>query len=82
MGTACLELNGDIVWKAKLDYEPVHGSGASPVVFQNLLLLSADGAEDPSLYALNKKTGEIKWNAIRDSEAKKEIFFLHTNRFR
>ncbi len=75
LGTACLELNGDIVWKAKLDYEPVHGSGASPVVFQNLLLLSADGAEDPSLYALNKKTGEIKWNAIRHSEAKKKFSF-------
>lgn len=75
LGTACLGLDGGLIWKQKLDYSPVHGSGASPVVFKDLLLLSADGAKDPSLYALDKLTGTIKWKAVRDSNAKKNFSF-------
>ena len=75
LGTACLGLDGGLIWKQKLDYSPVHGSGASPVVFKDLLLLSADGAEDPCLYALDKLTGTIKWKAPRDSNAKKNFSF-------
>lgn len=75
MGTACVDLNGSVLWKQKLEYSPVHGSGASPVVHDELLLLSADGAENPSLYALDKRNGSVKWNAIRDSNAKKKFSF-------
>jgi outer membrane protein assembly factor BamB len=75
LGTACLGLDGGLIWKQKLDYSPVHGSGASPVVFKDLLLLSADGAKDPCLYALDKLTGTIKWKATRDSNAKKNFSF-------
>jgi outer membrane protein assembly factor BamB len=75
LGTACLGLDGGLIWKQKLDYSPVHGSGASPVVFKDLLLLSADGAKDPCLYALDKLTGTIEWKAARDSNAKKNFSF-------
>ena len=75
MGTACVDLNGSVLWKQKLEYSPVHGSGASPVVHDELLLLSADGADNPSLYALDKRNGSVKWNAIRDSNAKKKFSF-------
>ncbi len=75
LGTACVNLSGDLIWKIKLDYEPVHGSGASPVIYKNLLLLSADGKENPSLYALDKKTGKIKWRSLRDSQARKNFSF-------
>lgn len=75
LGTACVSFNGELVWKKKLDYLPVHGSGASPVIIQDLLLLSMDGAENPCLVALNKKNGEIKWKAMRDSNAKKNFSF-------
>ena len=53
----------------------MHGSGASPVIFKDLLLLSADGAEEPCLYALDKHTGAIKWKTVRDSNAKKNFSF-------
>ena len=75
MGTACVDLNGSVLWKQKLEYSPVHGSGASPVVHDELLLLSADGADNPSLYALDKRNGSVKWNAIRESNAKKKFSF-------
>ena len=75
LGTACLNLSGEVIWKSKLDYEPVHGSGASPVIYDDLLLISADGKENPCLYALNKKTGQIKWRTPRESEAQKKFSF-------
>lgn len=75
LGTACLGVDGELIWTNKLDYLPVHGSGASPVIYEDLLLLSADGASNPYLYALDKKSGEIKWKVKRDSQAKKNFSF-------
>ena len=75
LGTACLATGGDLIWKKKLEYSPVHGGGSSPVIFNDLLLISADGAIEPFLYALAKKTGEIKWKAKRESRAKKKFSF-------
>jgi len=75
LGTACVSFNGELIWNKKLNYLPVHGSGASPVIVEDLLLLSTDGSVDPCLVALNKKTGDIKWKAIRDSKAKKNFSF-------
>ena len=75
LGTACLSKDGKVVWKKRFDYSPVHGSGCSPVVHGDLLLFSADGAQNPGLYALDKKTGEVRWKAKRDSEAKRKFSF-------
>ena len=75
LGTACITLRGEIIWKTKLEYSPVHGSGASPVIYNNLLLLSADGANNPKLYALNKNDGTVRWEVNRDSNAKKSFSF-------
>ena len=37
-GTACLERDGTVVWKTTgLKYQPVHGNGGSPVLFEYLL---------------------------------------------
>lgn len=75
LGTACLSIDGKVIWKKKIDYSPVHGSGCSPVVHGDLLLFSADGARNPCLYALDKKTGEVRWRAYRQSEAKRKFSF-------
>jgi outer membrane protein assembly factor BamB len=75
LGTACLSTDGKVIWKKSFDYSPVHGSGSSPVVHGDLLLFSADGAKNPCLYALNKKTGEVKWKADRESEGKRKFSF-------
>ena len=49
---------------------------ASPVIYNNLLLLSADGANNPKLYALNKNDGTVRWEVNRDSNAKKSFPFV------
>ena len=64
-----LDLNGKIIWKKRYDYPPVHGSGCSPVIEGDLLLFSADGASSPALYALDKKTGGVRWKAARAAAA-------------
>jgi len=75
LGTARLSPKGKIIWKKVFSYSPVHGSGSSPVVHGDLLLFSADGASDPSLYALNKKDGSIVWKKRRSSDTKKNFSF-------
>lgn len=74
-GTACLDLAGKVKWKKRYDYPPVHGNGSSAVIEGDLLLFSADGAKDPFLMALDKKTGEVRWKALRDADAKRKFSF-------
>lgn len=75
LGTACLEKNGQVVWKKTFNYSPVHGSGSSLTAIGKLLLFSADGEDNPCLYALNKEDGSITWKANRTSRAKKNFSF-------
>ncbi|MBD37086.1 MAG: hypothetical protein CMI28_03295 [Opitutae bacterium] len=75
LGTACLNTQGKTLWKKVFDYSPVHGSGSSPVVYDNLLIFSADGASDPSIYGINKKNGNVLWKTIRASKTKKNFSF-------
>src|SRR4030095_14279816 len=45
LGTACLNLDGTVVWKNDgLNYPPVHGNGGSPVLVDDVLIFSCDGA--------------------------------------
>lgn len=77
MGTACLDAkDGKVIWSNQsLGYKPVHGNGSSPVLFQDLLIFSADGAENPGVIALNKNTGLQAWRYDRVSDAKRKFSF-------
>lgn len=75
LGTACLNQKGELRWKKVFKYSPVHGSGCSPVVYGKQVLFSADGASDPCLYAINKLTGDILWQAPRIRGSKKTFSF-------
>lgn len=75
-GTACLDLNGKILWKnSTLVYEPIHGNGGSPIIVDDALVFSCDGASEPFVVALNKMTGEVIWKTKRETEAKKKFSF-------
>ncbi len=75
-GTACLTLDGDIVWRTiELEYPPVHGNGGSPVIVGNSLIFSCDGARDPFVVALDKRTGDIRWQTPRKTNAAKKFSF-------
>jgi len=75
-GLACLDLRGAIVWRnTSLVYQPVHGGGGSPILVDEKLIFSCDGASDPFVVALDKATGKVLWKTRRESDAKKKFSF-------
>ncbi len=64
-GTACLSSDGEIVWQTRFEYNHVHGPGGSPVVFDDLLILSCDGADKQFVVALDKNKGTEVWRTPR-----------------
>lgn len=75
-GTACLDLEGKILWKnSELSYPPVHGNGGSPILVGNKLVFSCDGGSDPFIVALDKSTGKVIWKTPRVTHAKKTFSF-------
>jgi outer membrane protein assembly factor BamB len=64
-GTACLTTGGEIVWRHVFEYKHQHGSGGSPVIFEDLLIINCDGTDVQFIAALNKHTGEEVWRTTR-----------------
>jgi outer membrane protein assembly factor BamB len=66
-GTACITQTREIVWKTRLEYDNgQHGPGGSPVLYDNLLIVSCDGLDTQYVVALDKTTGKIKWKKLRE----------------
>lgn len=79
MGTACLDLKGEIVWANKeLGYNPVHGNGGTPIVVGDLLIFSADAGTDPFIVALYKKNGKVAWKKPRSETPQSRKFSFST----
>lgn len=69
-GTARLNPEtADVVWQ-RIDIKCRHyrGPGSSPVLFNNLLILTFDGVDAQFLTALNAKTGETVWRTERSTD--------------
>jgi outer membrane protein assembly factor BamB len=64
-GTAALSSSGEILWKARFDYQSQHGAGGSPIVFGDLLIFNCDGSDVAFVIALDKNTGKTKWKTNR-----------------
>lgn len=75
MGTACLDLKGNVKWKNQIDYKPVHGNGGSPLIVGDKIIFSCDGAKDPFIIALNRDTGKEVWRTARTATVKKKFSF-------
>jgi outer membrane protein assembly factor BamB len=75
-GTACLDLDGKILWRNnRVKYEPVHGNGGSPVLVDDALVFSTDGAADPAVVALDRKNGQLRWKTDRSVDFYKKFSF-------
>lgn len=75
-GTACLDLDGHILWKNQdHPYPPTHGNGGSPILVDGLLILTCDGGDQPCTLALDAKSGKEVWKTIRDVKANKTFSF-------
>lgn len=66
-GTACLDTKtGKVIWKrSDLPCRHYRGASSSPVLFEDKLILTFDGADLQYLAALNKQTGETIWKTNR-----------------
>ncbi len=65
-GTACLDTtSGEILWQRQFEINHYVGPGSSPVLFENLLILTCDGADQQYLVAVDKVTGDDVWKQPR-----------------
>ena len=65
-GTACLSTSGDVIWKdSTLRYNQPYGGASTPILFENLLILTCDGTDTQFLAALNRQTGKVVWKTVR-----------------
>ena len=67
-GTACLDTaTGDVLWQRDdLPCRHYRGPSSSVVLFENLVILTLDGADLQYVVALDKKTGATVWKTDRD----------------
>ena len=66
-GTACIKQSGEILWKTRLEYDNgQHGTGGSPVLYEDLLIVSCDGNDVQFVVALDKLTGKVRWKKPRE----------------
>ena len=68
-GTACLDAESfELVWKRDdMPCQHYRGASSSPVLFENLLILTFDGADQQYLVGLDKKTGQTVWKTARSA---------------
>jgi len=66
-GTACLDTDTfNVLWRrTDLPCRHYRGPGSSPVLFEDLLILTMDGIDVQYLVALDKKTGRTVWKTDR-----------------
>jgi len=64
--TTALDLSGKQLWQRRVcDFQVHQGFGSSPVVYQNIVLVSADHRGGGKMTGLNILTGEIVWQQDR-----------------
>lgn len=71
-GTARLDSRtGKVVWENRsLQVRHYRGPGSSPILFEDLLILTFDGIDRQYLAAVDKHTGELVWRTDRSTDFK------------
>lgn len=69
-GTACLDRSTRrVLWRRDdLICDHFRGAGSSPVLFEDLLILTMDGADHQFTIALDKDTGKTRWRQDRGTD--------------
>lgn len=71
-GTAAVRADGHVLWRLRLPYESQHGSGGSPILYEDLLIVNCDGnggPDDAFVAAIDVATGKIRWRSVRPRPA-------------
>ena len=78
-GTACLDREGNVLWKQIVPYYHHHGPATSPVLISDTLVIVCDGFDRPFydqfqrqgvdapqfVVGLDPETGKVRWKAAR-----------------
>lgn len=64
-GTAAFSTDGEFLWAVWLAYSSQHGSGGSPTLYKDLLIVNCDGDDEAYVVALDKETGKVRWKTMR-----------------
>ncbi|MFO7975489.1 MAG: PQQ-binding-like beta-propeller repeat protein [Candidatus Hydrogenedentota bacterium] len=69
-GTACLDTaTAQVLWERRdLPCRHYRGPGSSPLLYEDLLVLTFDGVDRQYVAALDKDTGEIVWKTDRSTD--------------
>jgi outer membrane protein assembly factor BamB len=71
-GVFCYDFDGKLLWKKDLGaFKTLNnwGTGASPVLYKDILYVQADNEENSFVVALDAATGNEKWKMDRTGEA-------------
>ena len=70
-GTACIDTaSGKVLWQRRdLPCDHFRGPASSPILFDNLVILTFDGFDFQYLAALDKETGKTVWKTDRNLAA-------------
>jgi outer membrane protein assembly factor BamB len=69
LGLWAFDLKGKLVWKAALEANPIYldfGTGSSPALAGNLLVVLNDNEKQSFIAAFDKRTGKQVWRTNRD----------------
>ena len=69
LGLWAFDLKGNQVWHTPLDLNPIYldlGTGSSPVLAGNLLIVLCDNQQQQYIAAFDKQTGKQVWRTNRD----------------
>jgi outer membrane protein assembly factor BamB len=65
-GLVCFDMEGKLLWHHPTPFESTHGSAASPLLYEDLVILIHDQNKGSSLcIALDKRTGKLVWSRPR-----------------
>lgn len=84
-GVYCYDLNGSLLWSKDLGaYRSLNGwgTGASPVVYNDIVYVQVDNEVNSFLVALDAATGTEKWRDLRKETTSYSTPFIWKNKLR
>lgn len=69
-GTACIDTeSGQVLWRrTDLNCDHMQGPASSPVIYEDLIIVTLEGTDKQFIAALDKKTGDTVWIYNRPAE--------------
>jgi len=83
-GVYCYDLDGKMLWKKDLGtFKTLNGwgTGASPVLYKDILYVQVDNEENSFMVALEAATGNEKWKITRDEKTNYSTPVIWKNKF-